>query len=68
IFNENIDKNSGFNIKDILKPLSEQELEVMMLNDEELMKKEEEAIKNQIDRLKKQQEKEIHLKNLKPPK
>ena len=68
IFNENIDKNSGFNIKAILKPLSEQELEVMMLNDEELMKKEEEAIKNQIDRLKKQQEKEIHLENLKPPK
>lgn len=68
IFNENIDKNSGFNIKDILKPLSEQELEVMMLNDEELMKKEEEAIKNQIDRLKKQQEKEIHLENLKLPK
>ncbi len=68
IFNENVNKNSEFNIKDILKPLSEEELKSMMLDDEEIMKKEEEAIKNQINRLKKHQNKEIHLENLKPPK
>jgi len=68
IFNENISKNSEFNIKNILKPLSNEELNVMILDDEELMKKEEEAIKNQIKRLKKQQDKEILLENLKPPK
>jgi hypothetical protein len=65
IFKANIDKNSEFNIKDILKPLTEKELEEMILNDEELEKKEEEAIKNQIKRIKKQQD---GLENLKPPK
>ena len=68
IFNENISKNSEFNIKDILKPLSNEELKAIVLSDEELIKKEEEAIRNQIKRLKKQQDKEIILENLKPPK
>ncbi|MCK4380923.1 MAG: hypothetical protein KAW51_07250 [Candidatus Lokiarchaeota archaeon] len=68
IFNENKSENSEFNIKDILKPLSNEELKAMILDDEELMKKEEDAIKNQIKRLKKQQDKEILLENLKLPK
>ncbi|MFX0000073.1 MAG: hypothetical protein ACFE9Q_06400 [Candidatus Hodarchaeota archaeon] len=68
IFKENIEKNTEFNIKAILKPLSEEELKAIMLNDEELIKKEEKAIKNQIKRLKKQKDKEIHLEKLKPPK
>ncbi len=68
IFNENKSENSEFNIKDILKPLSNEELKAMVLDDEELMKKEEDAIKNQIKRLKKQQDKEFLLENLKPPK
>ncbi|MFX1503624.1 MAG: hypothetical protein ACFFDH_21870 [Promethearchaeota archaeon] len=67
IFRTNIDKNSEFNIRDILKPLTENELESMVLNDEELEKKEQEAIKNQIKRIKKQQEEKIRLENLKPP-
>ena len=50
IFNENKSENSEFNIKDILKPLSNEELKAMILDDEELMKKEEDAIKNQIKR------------------
>jgi len=67
IFKENIEQNSGFTIQGILKPLSEDELNAMRPNDEDLKKKEEAAIKNQIRRLKKQKDKEIHLENLKPP-
>jgi hypothetical protein len=68
IFQQNIDENSIFNIKDILKPLSEEELGEMMLNDDILKEKEEEAINNQIKRFKKEQEKVIKLENLKKPK
>jgi hypothetical protein len=68
LFKETIEKNSDFNIKDILKPLTEEELQSITLSDEELSKKEEESIKNQIKRLKKQQKEEIQLEDLKPPK
>jgi len=68
LFQQNVEKNEFFNVKEILKPLTEEELKEMMVDDEILMKKEEEAINNQIKRLKKQQEKKIHLKNLKKPK
>lgn len=68
IFNASLNENNEFNIKNILKPLSEEELKSIMLDEEELMKKEEKAIKNQINRLKKHQIEEIQLKNLKPPK
>ncbi len=67
IFKENVEQNSEFTIQGILKPLSEEELNAMRPSDEDLKKKEEEAIKNQIRRLKKQEDKEIHLENLKPP-
>ncbi len=67
IFKENIERNSEFTIRSILKPLSEEELNAMRPNDEDLKKKETEAIKNQIRRLKKQEDNEIHLENLKPP-
>ncbi|KKM79729.1 hypothetical protein LCGC14_1346990 [marine sediment metagenome] len=68
IFKTKMGANSSFNIKDFLKPLTEEELKTIMLDDEELEKKEEEAIKNQINRFKKQQEKELRLENLKSPK
>ncbi|MFW9880888.1 MAG: hypothetical protein ACFFG0_48120 [Candidatus Thorarchaeota archaeon] len=68
IFQQNIEKNETFNVKDILKPLTEDELKELMVDDEILMKKEEEAINNQIKRLKKQQEKKIRLEDLKKPK
>jgi hypothetical protein len=67
IFKQNIEVNSEFNIKEILKPLSEEELNAMRLDDNLLKEKEEEAIKNQIKRLKKLDDKEIKLENLKPP-
>ena len=68
IFKQITDKNSIFNIKDILKPLTEEELNKMMLDDEILKEKEEEAITNQIKRFKKEQGKVIKLKKLKKPK
>ncbi|MFX1316356.1 MAG: hypothetical protein ACFE9T_10865 [Promethearchaeota archaeon] len=68
IFKESIEKNNGFSIKDILKPMSDEELKTIVLKEEELKKKEQEAINNQIKRFKKQKEKQISLKNLKKPK
>ena len=68
IFRETTEKNSGFSIKDILKPMDEKELQAITLSEEELIKKEEESIKNQIKRFKKQQEEKIKLTQLKEPK
>lgn len=68
IFKQNIENNEDFNVKDILKPLTEEELKTLMVDEEVLMQKEKEAIDNQIKRLQKQQEEEIHLKDLKKPK
>ncbi|MHA2401142.1 MAG: hypothetical protein ACXADU_19930, partial [Promethearchaeota archaeon] len=67
-FNKNIEENSIFNVKEILKPMSEEELLKMMPDKDLLKKKEEQAIKNQIERLKNQQKKEIKLENLTKPK
>jgi hypothetical protein len=68
IFKQNIDKNSTFNIKEILKPLTEEELKEMILNEEILREKEEEAINNQNKKFKKEQDKLIKLEKLKKPK
>jgi len=65
-FTRVIEKNNGFNIKDILKPMSEDELKNLTLNEEELKKKEEEAIKKQIERFKKEQLNDLSLDNLEP--
>ena len=67
IFKQSVDNNSSFNISDILKPLTEEELGEMMLDDEILKEKEEEAIKKQIERFKKEQVKVIELDKLKKP-
>ncbi|MHA1913904.1 MAG: hypothetical protein ACW986_05215 [Promethearchaeota archaeon] len=68
IFSKNIEENSDFNVKEILKPMTEEELIEMMPDEELLKKKEEEAIRNQIERLKNKKKKEIKLENLKKPK
>ncbi|KKN24009.1 hypothetical protein LCGC14_0899260 [marine sediment metagenome] len=67
IFNQNKENNSIFNIKDILKPLTDVELQEMILDDEMLIQKEEEAITNQIKRLQKHLKQEILLENLTGP-
>jgi hypothetical protein len=69
IFKQNIEKNSDFNVKEILKPLTEEELNEIMLDDEILQEKEKDAINNQIKRFEKekQKEKEVKLENLKKP-
>ncbi len=68
IFKQNIDENSTFNIKNILKPLTEEELNKMMLDDEKLKEKEAAAISKQIQRFKKEREKVVKLEELKKPK
>lgn len=73
-FREITEKNKGFSVTDILKPMNEDELKAILLSDEELKKKEEIAINNQIKRFKKKQdlkeqkEKKIKLKKLNKPK
>lgn len=67
IFQKSVEKNSTFSIKDILKPMSEEELKKLTLNEEDLKKKEEIAIENQIRRFKKQQDEKASLENLKKP-
>ena len=67
IFKQNIEKNSTFNVKEILNPMTEDELKAIMLNDDELSIKENEAINNQKKRLERKQEKQIQLENLKKP-
>jgi hypothetical protein len=68
IFKETTEKNSGFSIKDILKPMDEKELQSITLKEEELREKEEIAITNQIKRFKKKQEEKIKLEQLNEPK
>ena len=70
-FKEITEKNNGFSVTDILKPMSEDELKAIVLSDEELKKKEEITINNQIKRFKKKQEqkeKKVKLKKLNKPK
>lgn len=68
IFQSSIEKYNGFSIKDILKPMSEEDLNSITFSDEELKEKEQEAINNQIKRLENKQKEQISLKNLKKPK
>lgn len=68
IFQNSIEKNNSFSIRNILKPMSEEELKDITLSEEELKEKEQESIKNQIKRLEKKQKEQISLKDLKKPK
>ena len=67
-FKETTEKNNGFSIKDFLKPMGEEELRAIVLNDEELMKREEKALENQIKRFELLQEQKVNLEELKAPK
>ena len=50
-----------------LKPMNEEELNIIILDDEELEQKQELAIQRQIKRLEKEQPKEVIIENLKKP-
>jgi hypothetical protein len=67
VFQKNIEENSDFNVQMLLKPMSEEELNKIILGEEELLKKEEIAIQNQIERYKKAQEKDLALEDLRKP-
>jgi len=66
-FREVTEKHNGFSVKDILKPMSKEELKALTLDEEDLRKKSEEAINNQIKRLQKQESQQIELSDLKKP-
>jgi hypothetical protein len=66
-FKEVTEKNNGFSVKDILKPMSEEDLKALTLDEEKLREKSEEAIGNQIKRLQKQKSKNIDISELKKP-
>jgi len=68
IFQNSIEKNTEFNVKDILMPMTEEELEAITLSEEELIEKEQESINNQIKRLENKKNKQPSLENLKKPK
>jgi hypothetical protein len=67
IFQASIDSNSEFNIKDILKPMTQEELGAITLPEEILMQKEQKAIENQIKRLENSHKKQLSLEDLKKP-
>jgi len=67
LIKSNTKDNSDFNFHDVLKPMNEEELKKITLNEEDLLKKEEAAIKNQVERLKKDEQEEISLESLKKP-
>jgi hypothetical protein len=68
IFQKTLENNSDFNIRDILKPMSEEELKAITLSDDVLIEREQKSINNQIKRLKIKQENPIILEELKKPK
>ena len=68
IFQKVTESNSEFNIRKILKPMTEDELNSMTLSEEILREKEEIAIQNQIKRLENKSNEQITLENLKKPK
>jgi len=67
IFN-NREENSGvFNFKEILKPMDEGELKEIVLDDEELEKKELEAFARQVENIEQDNSSQIKLEDLKKP-
>ena len=66
-FQKTIEIHNGFSIKDILKPMDEEELKMLTLDEETLREKEQIAIQNQIKRLEIKQAKEVQLDDLKKP-
>lgn len=68
IFQKVTENNAEFSIQKILKPMSEDELKSLTLNEETLREKEEIAIQNQIKRLENKSNNQVALENLKIPK
>lgn len=67
IFQTTIEKNSAFNVKDILKPMSEEELKRMILSDEELVKRKDKFLNNLIKQQEDKKKKKLTLEDLKKP-
>lgn len=68
LIESNTKDNKEFDFRDVLKPLTEEELTKITLDEEKLLQKKEESISNEIKRVKKNEDKIICLENLKKPK
>ena len=67
VFSSSIENNGNFNFREILKPMEEDELKMIVLDDEVLEKKELEAISRQLEKSEKENSSQIKLEDLKKP-
>ena len=67
VFNASKENNGVFNFKEILKPMNDEELKEIILNDEDLEKKESELLKRQMDKIEQEKPSQIKLDDLKRP-
>ena len=67
IFNNSAEINGDFNFKEILKPMDAEELKMIVLEDEELEKKELETLARQMEKMEQDNSSEIKLEDLKKP-
>ena len=67
IFNNSAEINGDFNFKEILKPMDAEELKMIVLDDEELEKKELETLERQMEKIEQENSSEIKLEDLKKP-
>ena len=68
MFNKVKSNGDKFNIKSILKPMSEKELNAIQLSEEELIKKQEELLQKQLKKLEKGKKEPLKLEDLSKPK
>jgi len=67
VFSSSIENNGNFNFREILKPMEEDELKMIVLDDEVLEKKELEAISRQLEKSEKVNSSQRKLEDLKKP-
>jgi len=67
VFSSNMENNENFNFREILKPMDEEELKMIVLDDEVLQKKELEAISRQLEKVEQDISNQIKLEDLKKP-
>lgn len=65
ILNNSTEDNGVFNFKQILKPMDEEELKMIVLDDEELEKKEIEMLTRQMEKIEQENSGQIKLEDLK---
>ena len=67
IFNTSLENDGIFNFKEVLKPMDEDEFKKIVLDEEELEKKELEALARQVEKMEQENSSQIKLEDLKRP-